>query len=486
MRKVLATIIILLIATTAFAFDGFTDIFDSDDSFFETTSVEVKQQKLGLNGALSFNLEGMADTSGKEINTSINGGLNLDLNWKGSIVDAKATLDLIPKTDRTNMEWIDIFTTLSISTFFDWGRVEAGLLKKEWGSGDGIHVVDPLNAPDYRNGLVDDPLQMKMAEPMVMGTATLRDTSIDVIYKPMLIPMVAAESEKSRWLMPSPINPADIYSKLTSFGVDESWDFKYQVNTPEADELAKLSHSQWGARVKTTLGPADLGIIYYNGFYTTPSFKIGNIQEIIESLTVNAADKKLKVEIDLAFTRAQLFGLEATVVTGPLTFMLEGGFWLSEDYKGNDPLKYNNKAVYLAGVGFTIPKTSAYLSFTYSGGYILNFVEDEPFNTTTYQIGDADYIQSLVSSNGKPYMNTLTAAFELPLAREKVNVRLGATYQIETKGYAIFPSVKWNLADDVQIKAVGRFFGTFDNFIPSMFNKWSKNDSLTVGISYLF
>ena len=218
-RFLLITALIVTIILPIAAFDGFTDIFGpaEDDFFAPTIAVEESASKASFNGALSFNIEGMKSKNGNaEVDTSINGGLGIDLGWKGSIVDAKASLDLIPKTDRTKLEWVDIFKILSITTYFEGGRVEAGLLKKEWGSGDGVHVVDVLNAPDYRNGITDDPLEMKMAEPMIVTTATWKDTTIELVYKPMLIPMAAIrETPNSRWLMPFPAityNPNILFS----------------------------------------------------------------------------------------------------------------------------------------------------------------------------------------------------------------------------------------------------------------------------------
>ena len=388
-----------------------------------------------------------------EIQTSVNGGVTLDLSWNGSIVDAKANLALHPTIDN-DMQWIDIFTGLSITTYFTGGRLEAGLLKKEWGSGDGVHVVDVLNAPDYRNGFVDDPLAMKMAEPMIMSTATWEDTSLEVVFKPMLIPMVAATDPDDRWFMMSEAQ-ASYFASASD-----------PAPPLEAADLATLSHSQYGARLSSTLGPADVGLIYWNGFYNQPSLGI----------TLNN-DYSLKT-VDYHVTRAQLFGAEATLVAGPLTLMLEGGFWLSEDRAGTDPTKYNNKGVYLAGVGFMIPKTSAYVSLTYNGHYVMDFDATNPVDTDTIQANN--------SSNGKAYMNTFTGAIELPLAREKVKVRLAGTYQVESQGYTLLPSVTWSIADDLVFRAAGRLFGTIGNGGESLFKTWAANDSLSLGISYLF
>jgi hypothetical protein len=57
---------------------------------------------------------------------------------------------------------------------------------------------------------------------------------------------------------------------------------------------------------------------------------------------------------------------------------------------------------------------------------------------------------------------------------------------VETQGYAVLPSVTWSIADDLVFKASGRLFGAVGNGSSSLFKTWAANDTLTVGISYLF
>lgn len=456
-KRIMALISILLIIMVPLAaFDGFSDIFD--EPIVEKSASVANASALSIGGRVGFSIEAFrGDDEPFKGETAIGGGLDLDLSWRGSIVDARTTLALHPSPD-TNMEWVDIFTGLSIIAYYDGGYVEAGLLKKEWGSGDGVHVVDILNAPDYRNGIVDDPLAMKMAEPMVSTTKTWDDTSLEVVYKPMLIPMVSAQDPQDRWFMNSSSQLGNFITPSTS------------INNPTYADLSKLTNWQIGGRLKSIVGPADIGVIYYNGFYYQPGFDITFDYSTPTSPTIET--------IDIVFTRAQLFGTEATVVVGPFTVMAEGGFWLSEDTDGTDATKYNSKVVYLGGVGFMIPGTSAYTSLTYNGHYILDLSTNNPL--------DVDAIQASQSSDGKAYMNTITGAIELPLARETVTVRLAATYQWETKGYAVLPSVTWDITDDFQFSASGRLFGAINSDANSLFATWAKNDALKLGISYIF
>ena len=454
MKSMVSILLVLLLASLPLsAFDGFTDIFGPVDEVAATgNSPETPfAPSFGINGTVGFSIEGMrALDDSREIETAVGGGLEIDLSWKGSIVDAQAKLALQPTID-TPLQWVDIFKELSITSYFEGGRLEAGLLKKEWGSGDAVHVVDVLNAPDYRNGIVDDPLAMKVAEPMVLTTATWNDTALEVVYKPMLVPMLAAEDPEHRWSMLTDAQAA-LFSSAT-------------VNQVTSAELSRFTNGQYGARLVGTFGPADLGLVYYNGFYTQPAY------DLRAYYTSGGA-------IDIGFTRAQLFATEATVITGAFTFMFEGGFWLSEDSSATETETYNSKWVYLGAVGMLIPGTGAYASVTYHGQYILGFDETNPI--------DVDTIQANQSSDGKAYMNTLTAAVDIPLAREKVTVRLAGTYQIETKGYALLPSLMYSISDDLVLKVAGRLFGAVGDAPDSLFKTWAANDSLAVGITYLF
>lgn len=470
MRKVTILIIILFsLVLPLFAFDGFADIFDQPA---EVTSIAAPDKSgFDIAGLVNFSLGSFINPSDfRSAAIEIGGGLDLDFSWRGSIVDAKASFSLQPSIEN-DLHWSDIFTGLSITTYFPEGRIEVGLLKKEWGSGDGVHVVDVVNAPDYRKGIVDDPLAMKVAEPMLYTTISWSNSSVELFYKPILILMASDEDPTGRWAM----IPEDGFLNLVPPPLTVELQDR---QIPTLKELTTLSKYQFGGRYKQIAGPFDLGVIYYNGFHYQPSYYVNNITP-----GATPADP-ITLDLDVGYTRAQLFGLEATFVTGPLTFMAEGGFWLSEDARNTQVSKFNNRWVYLAGVGILIPGTSIYASATYNGHYIMDF-EEFAFAPGTTDI-PVDTLQALFSSDGKGYLNTFTAAMEVPLAREKVLVRLAGTYQMETKGYSLLPSVKWHINDDLVFKTSGRVFGSFDGGSPSIFKNWKDNSSVKLELAYLF
>ena len=135
-RIILILCIVLIAASPLLAFEGFTDIFGLTGYEEVLAITHVSEEKrFDVGGTVSFGIEGMRDKlEATEIHTSVHGGVALDLSWNGAIVDAKANLVLNP-TIENDPQWIDIFTGLSITTYFTGGRLEAGLLKKDGARG---------------------------------------------------------------------------------------------------------------------------------------------------------------------------------------------------------------------------------------------------------------------------------------------------------------------------------------------------------------
>lgn len=152
---------------------------------------------------------------------------------------------------------------------------------------------------------------------------------------------------------------------------------------------------------------------------------------------------------------------------------------LSKDTDGTDATLYNSKWVYLGGISYLDPTSQLYLALMYNGHYIEHFdlIESDPFADLDVDMGQA--------FDRKAYGNTLTLAFEMPLFREKVKVRLGATYQIETEGYALLPSVAWQVSDDLKLECKAVAYGAMGSK-ESLFKTWDDNDYLTISITHFF
>jgi len=95
---------------------------------------------------------------------------------------------------------------------------------------------------------------------------------------------------------------------------------------------------------------------------------------------------------------------------------------------------------------------------------------------------DVDYGQAF---DNKAYGNTITLAMEMPLFRERMNVRLGATYQIESEGFALLPSIAWQVSDDLRLECKAVVYGAMGSK-DSLFKTWDDNDYLAIGVTHYF
>ncbi len=434
-RIALIFLTLSLIVGNLFAFAGFDDIFAAETVEGEEEET-TKTMSLSLSGSVGV-------TVGLYFNDQVFSEqlLNVNLLADSPSFKSEAALSFDAQQNKLKAD------TISVTSFFDWGLIEAGLLKEEWGSGDGVHVVDVLNAFDYSKGLSDDIFSMKRAEFMVTSTIYKDQSSLQLYMKPTFTPGLASMEESGdRWSL-LPQLPAG-YSPLT-------------INTPKTDSL---EYAQFGARGRTSIGGADLGLLYYNGHMAQPGFS-----------PVSAT------AVDIVYTPYQLIGAETTYILGQFTFMAEGGYMLSKDTAGTDATLYNSKWVYLGGVSYLEPTSQLYVALMYNGHYIQNFDQVE-INATPPTGFDVDMSQAF---DNKAYGNTLTLAMEMPLFRERVNVRLGATYQIETEGYALLPSIGWQVSDDLRLECKAVVYGSFGSK-DSLFKTWDDNDYLTIGITHFF
>jgi hypothetical protein len=285
---------------------------------------------------------------------------------------------------------------------------------------------------------------MKRAEFMVTSTIYKDQSSLQLYVKPTYTPGLAImdKTKKNRWsLLPDGFLQAD-------------------TKEPKTDSL---EHIQFGARGRTSIGGADLGLLYYKGHMVQPGY--GNF--------VYNPDFSIK-EADIIYTPYQLFGAEGTYILGQFTFMAEGGYMLSKDKDGTDATLYNSKWVYLGGVSYLEPTSQLYLALMYNGHFTNHYdlVETNPLDVDQGQAFD-----------NKAYGNTLTLAMEMPLFRERVKVRLGGTYQIETEGFALLPSVSWQVSDDLKLECKAVVYGGAKD---SLFKTWDDNDYLTIGMTHYF
>jgi len=429
--------------------EGFTDIFGSAE---EVTALAAPLPTIVLSGTIGATYTIAPDTSDLlQSPVAALPFLNLNLQWNAGQTEAKSLLDLSPREMEAPLTWEEFLRELSVRQYFSWGHLEAGLLTREWGKGEGVHVVDPLNSLDQRYGIIPDLNAMKIPTMMVSVNLQSDASALELVYLPFFQPMELAFS--GEWAVADP-QFATLITGATTI-----------------ENTRTLSHGQFAARGRTTLGPADIGVVYYYGFQSQPGYEITMGLLSLDPLVYGPTG------IDaILYTKSQLFGLEGALVLGPFTFLWEGGFWLSEDLQGTDATRYNSKLAYLGGIEFMLPGTSVFTSVQLSGHYVLGF--------EGLQFPDVDALQAY---DNKAYANMLIAAVEIPLLRERLTVRLAGMYQLESRGYALLPAISWALNDNLELEVSSRVYGAAGTSAPaSIYQRWDGNDVLEFRLTHVF
>jgi hypothetical protein len=449
--KALCTIIFLMcmVITSIAAQDPFADIFGQVE---ESGTIKEAPFPIRISGDLGASLQYRPEfTVLSRSQVSALPFLNLNLNWQTAKIDAMANLSLEPRSLTDPLYWEDLVDELILRRYFDWGRMEAALMRREWGKGEGIHAVDPLNALDQRYGIVANLNDMKIPEMMLSFQLQKQSSILELIYKPFFEPMRLAMD--GMWSV-----------------VDEEFSALITDSTTITDTHT-LAFSQLAARARTQLASVDLGLIYYHGYYSQPSYEI--------TMGPHPLDPSQYIPTGIEsihYTKAQLFGVESATTVGPLTLLFEGGFWLSEDTAGTEATLYNSKIVYQGGLEFMLPNTAIFTSLQWNGHYVLNF--------DGLQFPDVDVLQAY---DGKAHANMIVAAMEIPLLREHVQVRLAGMCQLESRGYLLLPAVTLNLDDSLKLEISANIFGAIGSDAPqSIYKRWSANDTLEVGLTYQF
>ncbi len=430
MKKTFAiTAAALFLCAMSWAQDGLGDIFG--DTSAEEGS-ETLKPAFEFGGEAGVELQYYMDEGTESaVDPAVTTDLTLTVTEKKA--EAKVVFSVMEDFRGKILTFDDILDTASLRFFLPIGYLEAGLLKEEWGKGDGIHAVDPLNPLDQSSGVKDDLDSMKTAVPMAKFRWSMTDkSSLEVVYVPFFTPM--------------------------SFAADGRWavaDYSMLPPLQPAPDTHTLENFQAGARLTASIGAFDLGASYYYGYYAQPGLRIF-------------------MTTDIVYTRAQLIAAEAAAAIGPFTVMAEGGYWISEDGEGADAALYNSKVVYLAGIDCTVPGTELFLSVQLNGSWIQDFSDANPL--------DVDFMQA---PDGKAFSNAIVAAADWPFLKEKLRLRLAGTYAIEAKGYALLPSFSWNMTDNLELVFKAKIFGGED-VAGSVYRLWDENDSIGISLKYLF
>lgn len=324
--------------------------------------------------------------------------------------------------------------------------MEFGLLRRVWGKGDELHVVDVLNATDYSDPGSSGYLDSRIAVPMAVLEAPFRQQGLlEVAYVPVLVAdRIPADG---RW---APAEYTDLLT-LAAAGVI--------LAGPPA--RTTLDSAQVGVRLTDTFGPLDLGLVYYYGYLKQPSVdRTAFIPMPVPSGTIT-----------LDYDRVHVAGAEAAAVAGPLNLRGEAAWYATADTEGDNPAVSNPSVRYLAGFDIDIPISNLNLNAQVLGSVLL----------LTEQIDDNGPIDFEHDDDGVYTSHLIAGSLRDTYAGERFTAELGGAWYVETGDFVVRPALTIGFGDVLTMRIGGTLFeGDANTFL----GQYDENDFLEIEMAY--
>jgi hypothetical protein len=441
---------ILLLGVTSFQaaaqeedFFDFEDFEDSDGSGDAVGAIAEEPEVLTISGELEAEfLSFLDDEEESELDMNLKGELEFAIHHKDDEGLLRLTTE-IEKNEEGSVRWEDLVDEAWLRHYFGRGFFEAGYTRLEWGKGDGLHALDPINPLDLSEGYTINIIDLKRPVPLLR--TVLYTGGSNGMLEAVLIPEFkpAENASSGRWL---------------PFASDALPPVAIEDGSPEFS----LENMQYALRYTFSTGPLDLGFQYYYGHLHDPGFRI-----------IPTADPA-SPELSTRYTRVHIFGTEGAAALGIFTFREELGFILSEDEDGDEESLFNNRLVYLGGFDFTVPGTSLFLSAQLMGDYTFD----------TDDLSDSD-VDELTGYGSPSHQNSLILSGEHPFNHDKLLLRLSGIYIVEAENYFIVPELLYDISDNMELAVSGEFYGGETDPFGALAN-WKDNDLVRLKLRYSF
>ncbi|NOY07509.1 MAG: hypothetical protein GXP33_01525 [Spirochaetes bacterium] len=372
----------------------------------------------------------------------------------------------------------------------------AGYTKVVWGKGDGMHVIDRLNANDYRDFINQDYLDRRVSELMLKLGVTAGETGyFEFAYEPVFTPDLYPEA--GIWLSAQAAGLQNLVSsaveKLVTDTYTSAYDNTYnstyqavlsatgdsgqaQYAATQAAGLAAsaaaqqkqdeehlvlpdtdtLLYSQFAGRYTFSAAGVDLGFSDYFGFLRNP--------------VIDTSSLESKGTVTISYDRVNTFGLEASTVFLGFNTWMEAAYNLTPDYNNNEPMVHNNSIQYLAGFDRDLPIHNLYMNIQIIGSYILG--------SDKIENGDIEYKSDAIYTN-----NTLAWFVSDTFFNELLKLEFDGAYNFEHQDYILMPKADFAFTDDLHLIVLYTFFnGNAD----TDFGQYKNNDFAEIKFVYTF
>lgn len=343
--------------------------------------------------------------------------------------------------------------------------LEAGYMKVVWGKGDDVHVLDVLNATDYYDFVNNSYLDRRRSEWMLRLVQPVGEMhSLELVWEPVTTP--------DKIPLQGPWKPYAISELEATLQGHPALSSLPQPVTAEAllaqgflvqEDLSKLTDGTYGIRFTGSSHGFDYGILYAYTYNRQPKV---DLRQFLQTPPPS------NPRIYLTYDRVHCFGIEGATTWEGFNFRLEGGYFLTEDTRGTDPLVRNNSIGYVVGFDRDLWTDGPNLNLQIQGILPLysNKIDRNPL--------DVEY-----RSDEKYTSHILAGHLSDTILENKVKVKLSAACGLEQQDLRIVPELTYEPFDDFQVTARWiQYLGDRD----TTFGQYKDSSFLEVGVSYQF
>lgn len=234
-------------------------------------------------------------------------------------------------------------------------------------------------------------------------------------------------------------------------------------------DMNQIKYGQYGLRLSGSLGPTDMACQYYFGHYKTPSIDV--------SAMVEKAMNGGNIRDCVYYDPIHIFGMDFGAAIFMFNFRSEAAYYMSYDFKGNNPAVHNNSIQWVLGFDVDIPLNNINLNIQNIGSYILGFKNVKKNNKNGFI--DMDWNKAEKASNNKLVVNISDSWLHKNLS-DSITIIWG----IEHNDAVIMPKIKYRIKDEFYVEGTGAYIYAKDK--KSEFASWKNNHFVQLSFEYHF
>ena len=234
-------------------------------------------------------------------------------------------------------------------------------------------------------------------------------------------------------------------------------------------DMNQIKYGQYGLRLSGSLGPTDMACQYYFGHYKTPSIDF--------SAMIEKAMSGGNIRDCVYYDPIHIFGMDFGAAIFMFNFRSEAAYYMSYDFKGNNPAVHNNSIQWVLGFDVDIPLNNINLNIQNIGSYILGFKNVKENNKNDFI--DMDWNKAEKASNNKLVVNISDSWLH-----ENLTDSITIIWGIEHNDAVIMPKIKYRIKDEFYVEGTGAYIYAKDK--KSEFASWKNNHFVQLSFEYHF